>query len=160
MFQLAITYLNIFQSETLKKFPKLGFLVCKQTIWQPRCETNSDGLYLHWSRAFPLLWCFNLSNDSFSALQQLFWQRFFIKISVPFFAMQCDQVRFWKSRPKCSPINFCVKNYITLYYSFKSPISCATSVIFTKTNQSKQSPIRRKFAQSGHPVTHAVWTHF
>jgi hypothetical protein len=28
-------YINIFQSETLKMFPKLGFLVGKQTIWQP-----------------------------------------------------------------------------------------------------------------------------
>jgi hypothetical protein len=32
-----------------------------------------------------------------------------------------------------------------------SPIIRATSVIFTKATQSKQSPKRRKFAQSAHP---------
>jgi hypothetical protein len=32
---MAIKYINIFQSKTLQNFPKLGFLVWKQTIWQP-----------------------------------------------------------------------------------------------------------------------------
>jgi hypothetical protein len=29
---------------------------------------------------------------------------------------------------------------------------CATVVVFQKTAQSKQSPVGRKFAQSGHPA--------
>jgi hypothetical protein len=39
--------------------------------------------------------------------------------------------------------NFCGKKI--------SPIICAISVILTKTIQTKQSPNRQKFAQSGHP---------
>jgi hypothetical protein len=35
LFEMAIKYINIFLSETLKIFPKMGFLVGKQTIWQP-----------------------------------------------------------------------------------------------------------------------------
>jgi hypothetical protein len=35
IFQMAIKYINIFQSEAIIIFPKLGFLVWKQTIWQP-----------------------------------------------------------------------------------------------------------------------------
>jgi hypothetical protein len=35
IFQMSIIYINLYQSENLKKFPKLGFLVWKQTIWQP-----------------------------------------------------------------------------------------------------------------------------
>jgi hypothetical protein len=34
MFQMAIKYINIFQSEALQNLPKLGFLVWKKTIWQ------------------------------------------------------------------------------------------------------------------------------
>jgi hypothetical protein len=37
---MAINYINIFQSETLKFFPNLGFLVEKQTIWQPWSGTE------------------------------------------------------------------------------------------------------------------------
>jgi hypothetical protein len=33
--QLAIKYINIGQSKALQNWPKLGFLVWKQTIWQP-----------------------------------------------------------------------------------------------------------------------------
>jgi hypothetical protein len=32
---MAIKYTNIFQSKTLQNLPELGFLVRKQTIWQP-----------------------------------------------------------------------------------------------------------------------------
>jgi hypothetical protein len=35
---------NIFQSETVKFFPKLGFLVGKQTIWQPWKEWQQKKL--------------------------------------------------------------------------------------------------------------------
>jgi hypothetical protein len=35
---------------------------------------------------------------------------------------------------------------------------CATSVIFTITTQSKQSPNRRKFDQSGHPARNTTKT--
>jgi hypothetical protein len=39
IFQMAIIYINIFQSENLKILPKLGFLVRRQTIWQPWTST-------------------------------------------------------------------------------------------------------------------------
>jgi hypothetical protein len=35
IFRMAINYINIFQTEALKFFPKFLFLVWKQTIWQP-----------------------------------------------------------------------------------------------------------------------------
>jgi hypothetical protein len=33
--QLGIKYTNIFNCKTLQNLPKLGFLVSKNTIWQP-----------------------------------------------------------------------------------------------------------------------------
>jgi hypothetical protein len=33
--QMAIKYTNIFHSKTLQNIPKLGFLLCKYTLWQP-----------------------------------------------------------------------------------------------------------------------------
>jgi hypothetical protein len=39
IFQMAIKYINIFQSKALQNLPKLGFLVWKQTICQP-CSGN------------------------------------------------------------------------------------------------------------------------
>jgi hypothetical protein len=35
IFQMAINYINIFPYKALKNFPKFGFLVRKETIWQP-----------------------------------------------------------------------------------------------------------------------------
>jgi hypothetical protein len=35
IFRMSIKYINLFQSENLENFPKLGFLVWKQNIWQP-----------------------------------------------------------------------------------------------------------------------------
>jgi hypothetical protein len=35
MDQVAINYTNIFHCKTLQNLPKFGFLVWKQTIWQP-----------------------------------------------------------------------------------------------------------------------------
>jgi hypothetical protein len=35
MDQVSIKYTNIFHCKTLQNLPKFGFLVCKQTIWQP-----------------------------------------------------------------------------------------------------------------------------
>jgi hypothetical protein len=35
IFQMAVKYINLTQSKTLQNLPKLGFLVWKQTIWQP-----------------------------------------------------------------------------------------------------------------------------
>jgi hypothetical protein len=32
---MSIKHINIFQSKALQNLPKLGFLVLKQTIWQP-----------------------------------------------------------------------------------------------------------------------------
>jgi hypothetical protein len=36
--QIAIKFTNIFYCKTLQNLPKLGFLVRKETIWQPRLE--------------------------------------------------------------------------------------------------------------------------
>jgi hypothetical protein len=58
---------------------------------------------------------------------------------------------FVKNRPKCSPISFCQIVYIAFTGEKSSPIIGATSVKCRKTTRSKQSPIGRKFAQSGHP---------
>jgi hypothetical protein len=35
IYQMTITYTSIFHSKALQNLPKLGFLVWKQTIWQP-----------------------------------------------------------------------------------------------------------------------------
>jgi hypothetical protein len=35
---MVIKYTKIFHSKTLQNLPKLGFLVLKQTIWQPWFE--------------------------------------------------------------------------------------------------------------------------
>jgi hypothetical protein len=35
IFQMALKYINIFQSRALQNLPKLGFWVWKETIWQP-----------------------------------------------------------------------------------------------------------------------------
>jgi hypothetical protein len=71
--------------------------------------------------------------------------------------IQGDQKRLWKSRTKCSPIHFLWKLIYNFYRGKKSSlIICAASVIFTKTTQSEQSPNRRKFAQSGHPVRNST----
>jgi hypothetical protein len=74
----------------------------------------------------------------------------------------------WKSRPKWSTNIFCL-NYDWYCGEKSSPEICNTSVIF---KQSKQSPIGRKFDQSGQPgsefdfiVLHIwldtkLWEHF
>jgi hypothetical protein len=36
--QMAIKYTNIFHCKTLQNLPKSGFLVRKETIWQPWTE--------------------------------------------------------------------------------------------------------------------------
>jgi hypothetical protein len=69
--------------------------------------------------------------------------------------VQGDQIRLWKNRPKCSPNGFLTNYYITLTVVKRSSNNLCTFVIYQKTTQRKLSPNRRKFAQSGHPVT---WT--
>jgi hypothetical protein len=51
IFQVTIKYTIIFHSKALKNLPKLGFLVWKQTIWQPcwRGEKNSGDVLIPWS---------------------------------------------------------------------------------------------------------------
>jgi hypothetical protein len=61
-------------------------------------------------------------------------------------------MRFRKSRPKCSRIHVSWKLLHIRYCGKSSPIVWATSVIFTKPSQRKQSHNRRKFAQSGLPA--------
>jgi hypothetical protein len=43
MDQVAIKYTNIFQCKTLQNLPKFGFLVWKQTIWQPCLFLEKQG---------------------------------------------------------------------------------------------------------------------
>jgi hypothetical protein len=70
IFQMAIKHINIFQSKDLRKLPKLGFLVWKQTIWQPWSTR-----YLNF---FLLLicqrWNFDLSLERIS-LSWAFWKQ-------------------------------------------------------------------------------------
>jgi hypothetical protein len=67
---------------------------------------------------------------------------------------QGDQMRLRKSRPKCRQILFLWKSIHNFCCGKKSAqlLVLHIYVIFTKTTQSKQSPIGRKFAQSGHPA--------
>jgi hypothetical protein len=44
MDQVSIKYTNIFQSKILQNLPKFGFLVSKQTIWQPCFRPSGDQL--------------------------------------------------------------------------------------------------------------------
>jgi hypothetical protein len=59
IFQMAVKCIYIFHSDTLKIFPKLGFLVWKQTIWQPWLELCSIFFLFGWSfqgRGFSKVW--------------------------------------------------------------------------------------------------------
>jgi hypothetical protein len=62
---------------------------------------------------------------------------------------QGDQIRF--VCPKCGPIHFLWK---LLHNSYRkvAQLFGLRLIFHKKTTQSKQSPKRRKFAQSGHPV--------
>jgi hypothetical protein len=42
IFQMAEKYFNVFQSRTLQILPKFGFLVWKETIWQPWSRENRE----------------------------------------------------------------------------------------------------------------------
>jgi hypothetical protein len=42
IFQMTIQYTSIFHSKALQNLPKLGFLVWKQTIWQPWISPHRD----------------------------------------------------------------------------------------------------------------------
>jgi hypothetical protein len=66
---------------------------------------------------------------------------------------QSDQMSLWKNRPRCSPNHF-VSKLLHYFYFGKLYIVLKIGLIlyFFVTAQSKQSPNRQKFAQSGHPV--------
>jgi hypothetical protein len=61
---------------------------------------------------------------------------------------QGDQMSFLKNRPKCSPTHFCQN----IFCGKKKPKNSGYFFNFPQTGQCKQSPERRKFAQSGHPA--------
>jgi hypothetical protein len=63
---------------------------------------------------------------------------------------QGDQMRMFKSRPKCRPNPFCQNECITKNGK-SSPTMWDTSILL-KTIKSKLSSIGRKIAQTGHPV--------
>jgi hypothetical protein len=44
---MAIKYINIFQSRALQNLPKLGFLVRKETIWQPCFVASYETTPIH-----------------------------------------------------------------------------------------------------------------
>jgi hypothetical protein len=54
MDQLSIKYTNIFHCKTLQNLPKFGFLVWRQTIWQPCFATEQNSA---WTLTV-LLFCF------------------------------------------------------------------------------------------------------
>jgi hypothetical protein len=56
-----------------------------------------------------------------------------------------------KNRPKCSPAHFLSKLIHNFYRGKLYPKNVGFFFTFLKTVQSKQSPNRRKIAQSGHP---------
>jgi hypothetical protein len=55
-----------------------------------------------------------------------------------------------KNRPKCSSTIFLSKSMHNLYFGKKWPKTGGYFCHFFKSTLSKQSPIGRKFAQSGH----------
>jgi hypothetical protein len=76
------------------------------------------------------------------------------KVIVDHAASYTYRVTRWvsgKVAQNVSQQNFCRNYYITFTVEKSSPNICDTYVIFQK-EQSKQSPNRRKFAQSGHPA--------
>jgi hypothetical protein len=73
---MAIKYINIFQSEALKIFPKLGFLVWKQTIWQPCCLPTSVSGWSDWANFRPLGDCLLLAALLWSTKLHI-WATFF-----------------------------------------------------------------------------------
>jgi hypothetical protein len=54
---------------------------------------------------------------------------------------------------------FCQNKYITCTLGKSSPKICASSVIFESKVPPKEPPIRRKFAQSGHPGANSAGRH-
>jgi hypothetical protein len=62
MDQVSIKYTNIFQLQTLQNLPKFGFLVWKQTIWQPCRLLEKVSCELTLFR----FCCFQLQKDSIS----------------------------------------------------------------------------------------------
>jgi hypothetical protein len=54
MDQVSISFTNIFHCKTLQNLPKFGFLVWKQTIWQPRLMCVGGGKsrnHIFWNRS-------------------------------------------------------------------------------------------------------------
>jgi hypothetical protein len=60
---------------------------------------------------------------------------------------------FRKSSPKCSPAQILSELFHSLNRGEKQTKNLGYFCNFKKTDQSKQSPHERKFAQSGHPDT-------
>jgi hypothetical protein len=84
---VSIKYTNIFHCKTLQNLPKFGFLVCKQTIWQPwfgpvvRHKINSlRAIYIHESPKFG--WTtHNLSDDKKNEAEYICVARHKIRVS-------------------------------------------------------------------------------
>jgi hypothetical protein len=89
VFQMVIRHTNTFHSKALQNLPKLGFLVWKQTIWQP-----------WWTRCRCTLfsWIFNYSSNIFLTVQNLR-----VASPVPLISVS------WSLRRGCSQTGFGMK---------------------------------------------------
>jgi hypothetical protein len=64
---------------------------------------------------------------------------------------QGDQMSLLMNGPKCSPTHYLTKLIRNFFREKSYPKVCSTSENDQSTTQRKQSPKKRKFAQSGHP---------
>jgi hypothetical protein len=62
---MAKEYTNVFHSKALKNLPKFGFLVWKNTIWQPCCQAENEFIFsfMH----------FALSLEAFNIMTNADW---------------------------------------------------------------------------------------
>jgi hypothetical protein len=83
--------------------------------------------------------------------------KLFFPCLLPFALVQGDQMSFTKNGPKRSQRLFCRNWFIALTVGERQPIMWTTCVILVNLPQRKQSPIGRKFVQSGRPVLVRLW---
>jgi hypothetical protein len=149
---------GIFYGHLVYFFP--FWYVAPRKIWQPCCYIERKNTFQETQRKTKTMrrsqgpnpwrfrkWCIRLRGCFAFFLGE---KR--TKNLLSFFAqVQGDQTSFF-NRPKCSPIPFLSKPMQNIYFGKSSPPNCVTLVFKKKTVQSKQSPEKRKFAQSGTDV--------
>jgi hypothetical protein len=80
--QMTIKYSSIFHSKTLQNLPNLGFLVWKQTIWQPRIQVlcripEKKNMYLFTFVLITILACLRETFKVFTEYSALIMNRTF-----------------------------------------------------------------------------------